>query len=71
MTDIMILALIGDIEGALLILCSLIFKLICFIIKNKNHSEFIKEIFNIGAIMSCISTILASILFLIYILFYI
>ena len=67
MTDIMILALIGDIEGALL-LCSLIFKLVCFITKNKKHSEFIKEIFNIGAIMSCISTILASVLFLIYIL---
>lgn len=71
MTDIMILAFIGDIEGALLILCSLIFKLICFITKNKNHSELIKAIFNVGAIMSCVSTIIASVLFLIYILFYI
>ena len=71
MTDIMILALIGDIEGALLILCSLIFKIICFITKKKNHYELIKAIFNVGAIMSCVSTIIASVLFLIYILFYI
>lgn len=60
------IALIGNIEGALLILFSLIFQFVCFLIKNKNHYRLIKAIFNVGAIMSCISTIIASIIFLVY-----
>lgn len=64
--NIMMIALIGNIEGALLILFSLIFQFVCFLIKNKNHYRLIKAIFNVGAIMSCISTIIASIIFLVY-----
>lgn len=64
--NIMMIALIGNIEGALLIICSLIFQFVCFLIKNKNHYRLIKAIFNVGAIMSCISTIIASIVFFVY-----
>lgn len=65
--NIMMIAFIGNIEGALLIIFSLIFQFVCFLIKNKNHYRLIKAIFNVGAIMSCISTIIASIVFLLYI----
>lgn len=65
--NIMMIAFIGNIEGALLIIFSLIFQFVCFLIKNKNHYRLIKAIFNVGAIMSCISTIIASIVFLLHI----
>ena len=65
--NIMMIAFIGNIEGALLIIFSLIFQFVCFLIKNKNYYKLIKAIFNVGAIMSCISTITASIAFLLYI----
>lgn len=65
--NIIMIALIGNIEGALLIIFSLIFQFVCFLIKNKNHYREIKVIFNVGAIMSCISTIIASIVFLLHI----
>lgn len=65
--NIMMIAFIGNIEGALLIIFSLIFQFVCFLIKNKNYYKLIKAIFNVGAIMSCISTITASIVFLLYI----
>ena len=68
--NIMIIAFIGNIEGALLIIFSLIFQFVCFLIKKKNHYRLIKAIFNVGAIMSCISTITASIVFLLYILIF-
>lgn len=65
--NIMMIAFIGNIEGALLIIFSLIFQFVCFLIKNKNYYKLIKAIFNVGAIMSCISTITALIVFLLYI----
>lgn len=68
--NIMMIAFIGNIEGALLIIFSLIFQFVCFLIKNKNYYKLIKAIFNVGAIMSCISTITASIVFLLYILIF-
>ena len=67
MNIIMMIALIGNIEGALLIFFSLIFQFVCFLIKNKNHYRLIKAIFNVRAIMSCISTIIDSIVFIIFV----